>query len=76
MGVQTRALGGRSLARRAGLALAVPALALTLALGGCRAERAQRQRNNGNSGVPGDTEHERDRLVQRHQHERRERDGQ
>ncbi len=53
MGVQTRALGGRSLARRAGLLLAVPALALTLALGGCRAGSARNGNgNSGNSGVP------------------------
>ena len=43
MSVQTRALARQSLARRAGLMLAVPALALTLALGGCHAGA----RNNG-----------------------------
>ena len=50
MGVQTRARSGRSLARCAGLMLAVPALALTLALGGCRAGSARN--GSGNSGVP------------------------
>ncbi len=37
MGVQTRARSGQSLARRAGWMLGVSALALTIALGGCRA---------------------------------------
>ncbi len=40
MGVQTHVRSGRSLARRAGLMLAIPALALTIALGGCRAGNA------------------------------------
>lgn len=47
MGVQTHARGRQSLARRAGWMLGVSALALTIALGGCRAGA----RNN-NSDVP------------------------
>lgn len=49
MAVETRALGGRSLARRAGLLLAIPALTLALALGGCRGAAA----HNTNSNTPG-----------------------
>lgn len=51
MGVQTRARGGQSLVRRAGWMLGVSALALTIALGGCRAS-ARNGGNNGNNGVP------------------------
>jgi len=47
MGVQTRARSGRSLARRAGLMLAIPALALTIALGGCRASARNGNTNGG-----------------------------
>ena len=43
-------LAGRTLARRAGLALAIPALTLALALGGCRAGAA-RNANNTNPPV-------------------------
>ena len=50
MGVQTRALGGRSQARRVGLMLAIPALTLALALGGCG--RAGGARNTGGSSAP------------------------
>jgi hypothetical protein len=42
------ARGRRRVARRAGLALAMPALTLALLLGGCRAGA----RNNGNSNPP------------------------
>jgi hypothetical protein len=49
MGVQTHARSGRSLARRAGLMLAIPALALTLALGGCRASARNGNTNGGGS---------------------------
>ncbi len=47
MGVQTHARGEWSLARRAGLTLVIPALALTIALGGCRAGARNGNNNNG-----------------------------
>lgn len=50
MGVQAHARSGRSLGRRAGMMLAIPALALTLALGGCRAGSA-RNTSGGNGGA-------------------------
>ncbi len=54
MGLHTHARGEWSLARRAGMALAIPALVLAIALGGCRASGARNGNGAGagNSGVP------------------------
>ena len=54
MGVQTRARGRRSLARRASVMVAIPALVLAIALGGCRASGARNGNGAGagNSSVP------------------------